>query len=209
MKKTLILCLAMALAAAVPAAATGQFTLAGGYALTPNAHLGGGPAFGLTMSLPITRGLSLELGASWLQVASSDDPEGLSAGSLGLIPIEVGLRGCIPLGSKMALFAAAGAGITLPHFAFDDGLVKSWTAIGFGLEEKLDLAFSASARCGLEAALTPRLGLVLEVGYRFCRAKGSWTIRDTEGSESASGTFSGLNLDSIVMGLGLAFSFGR
>jgi hypothetical protein len=209
MKKTLILCLVLALAAAVPAAAAGQFTLSGGYALTPNAHLGGGVAFGLTMSLPLSRGLSLELGASRLQISTSDDPEGLSAGSVGLIPIEVGLRGRIPLGSKLALFAAAGAGITLPHFAFDDGLVASWTAIGFSLEEKLDPAFSASARLGLEAALTPQLGLVLEAGYRLCRAKGSWAIRDTEGSESASGTFSGLNLDSIVMGLGLAFSFGR
>ncbi|MCX6561510.1 MAG: outer membrane beta-barrel protein [Candidatus Aminicenantes bacterium] len=209
MKKTLILMMIAALAAAVPAAAAGQFTLVGGYALTTNAHIGGGVAFGLLLSLPIARGLSLELGASRLQVSTSDDPDGLSAGSVSLIPIEVGLRGRIPLGQKMALFAAAGAGITLPHFAFDAGLVKSWTDIGFSLEEKLDLSFSASARCGLEAALTPRLGLVLEAGYRFCRAKGSWAIRDAVGSESVSGTFTGLNLDSIVLGLGLAFSFGR
>jgi hypothetical protein len=198
-----------ALAAVLPAAAASRFTLSGGYALTGNAKIGNGGVVGLAVGFEIAKGLSLDFAASGLLASNDSDPEGLSAGSVLLVPVEVGLTGRFKLGSALALFAGARAGVALPHHTLDSGLTKSWTEIGFSLEEKLGLAFSASARIGLEAALTQGTWVILEAGYRFCRANGTWKISDDLGSESAEGTMKGVNLDAFIVGLGLSFSFGR
>lgn len=209
MKRRALALILAALAAALPAAADGRLTLNGGYALTSNAKIGNGAIAGFAVSFGITGGLSLDLAASGLLASTDGDPEGLSAGSLLLIPVEIGLTGRFKLGSTLALFAGARAGLALPLHSLDSGLVKNWTAIGFSLEEKLGLGYAASARLGIEAALTPASWVFLEAGYRLCRANGTWSIRDDLGSESTEGTMKGVNLDSAVVALGLSFSFGR
>jgi hypothetical protein len=207
MKKAVLALITAALAAA-PAAAAGRFTLTGGYVLGTSAMIGGGPRAGLSLQIDILRGLSFEIGTAYLQASTKDDPEGLRAGIVRLVPLEAGLRGRLALGPGFFVFLGAGAGITVPFSSVDADLAKAWTAVGFTLEEKVKTGFSASARCGCEALLTPQLGIVLEAGYRFYRAGGNWSISDDFGSDETSGTFSGLNLDSIVLGLGLSFSFG-
>jgi hypothetical protein len=197
------------LAAGLPAVAAGRFTLSGGYALTGNAKIGNGGVVGFAAGFEIARSLSLDFAASGLLASNESDPVGLSAGSLLLVPVEAGLTGRFKLGSFLALFAGIRAGVALPFHTLDSGLVKSWTAIGFSLEEKLGLALTASARLGLEAALTKGTWAILEAGYRLCRANGTWRISDDLGSESVDGTMKGVNLDSFFVGLGLSFAFGR
>jgi hypothetical protein len=208
MKKALVI-LIMAALAVVPAAAAGRFNLTGGYAHGLNAKIGGGFAAGLGYEISITRGFSFEIGASYAQLNTEDNPVGLRTGIVRLVPIEVGLRGRLPLGKYIALYAGAGAGLALPFSSIDSSLEEKWTAIGFSLTEKLNPGFSASGRCGLEVVLTSQMRFILEAGYRFLRAGGSWTISDNLGSDSAEGTFSGLNLDSVFGGVGFSFSFGQ
>ena len=171
--------------------------------------IGGGPAFGLSFELPISRALSFELGSGYVQAAAKDDPTGLRAGTLRVVPLEAGLRARLGLGRSLALFAGVGAGLSLPFSSLDPDLAEAWEAVGFNIEEKLHPSFSASARCGLEAVLAPGINFILEARYRFLRAGGIWSIGDDLGSESAEGSFSGLSLDHFVFGLGLSFALGR
>ncbi len=208
MRKLVIALLALGLAA-LPAAAGPRFSLTGGYALGTRSLVGGGPAVGLSLELPLARGLSFEVGTGYLQIATEDDPAGLRAGTLRAVPLEAGLRARLRLGPTLALFAGAGAGLSLPFSSLDADLAAAWESVGFSIEEKPDLAFSASARLGFEALIGPGINLILEAGYRFLRIGGSWSISDDLGSEAAAGTFSGLRFDHFVFGLGLSFALGR
>jgi hypothetical protein len=208
MRKMVIVLIAAGLAA-TPAAAAGRFSLAGGYALGTRAMIGGGPAAELSLEIPLSRSLSFEIVSGYAQVAAKDDPTGLRAGTVRIVPLEAGLRFRAGLGRTLSLFAAAGAGLGLPFSSLDPDLAAGWEAVGFDIEEKLDPSFSASARFGLEAELNPGIGLVLEAGYRMLRAGGSWSIKDSLDGESVSGEWSGLSLDHFFFGLGLSFDLGR
>jgi opacity protein-like surface antigen len=209
MKRLAVLTAIVILAAAVPSTAQIRFGLLGGYALTPNANLSGGVAYGAGLTIEVAPNFSLELGALRFQASTTTAPDGLSQGTLGLVPIELGFSVRFPLATGFKLLLGAGGGYVLPHFSLDPQLVKDWEAAGFSIEEKVDPAFGFHIRGGFEAALNARIAMVVEARYSMCRSKGSWILSDRAGTGDLNGAIKNLNLDSLIFGVGLVFSFGR
>lgn len=209
MKRIAFLTAIVILAAAVPSTAAVRLGLLGGYALTPNANLGGGVAYGAGLAFEVVPHFSLELGVLRFQVSTTSAPDGLSQGTLGLVPIELGFSVRIPLAAGFKLLLGAAGGFVLPQFSLDPQFVKDWEAVGFSIEEKVDPAFGFHVRGGFEADLSAQIAVFIEARYSMCRPKGYWTLSDRDGIGDLDGTIESLNFDSLIFGLGLVFSFGR
>lgn len=206
MKKIIVLAAAALLATAAPAAAGIRVGFAGGYALTPAANQGQGLALAAHVAFDLTPNLALEIGALRYQTPVTASTDGLSKGTLAVLPIEISLKVHFPVSSKLDLFAGAGGGVYLPHFSPDAAAVQTWTSVGFTPAENLNAAFGFHFRGGLELALGSRVGLVIETRYSSASAAGTWTLTDNRGGPSVNGKITGLSLDAIVFGLGLNIS---
>jgi hypothetical protein len=128
---------------------------------------------------------------------------GLSKGTLGVIPIELGVKVHFPLSSSLSLFVGGGGGIYLPHFSMDEAQAKAWDSVGFTVSQTLNAAAGFHFRGGLELALGPSAGLLLEARYSSAKAKGNWKLTDSGGGPTLSGTLGDVSLDSVILGLGL------
>jgi hypothetical protein len=206
MKKIIAFASALLLAAAAPAAAGIRLGLGGGYAITPDANLGTGLALSTHVSFDLTPNLALEIGALRYQAGVTATGEGLSNGTLAVIPIEASLRAHFGLFEGFGLFLAGGGGAYLPHFTPDAAAAAKWAAVGFVPEEKLSVAVGFHIRGGFELALGSRVSLVLETRYALAKAAGTWTLTDTLGGPSLSGKISGFGLNALVFSLGLTIA---
>ncbi len=206
MKKIIAFASALLLAAAVPAAAGIRLGLGGGYAVTPDANLGAGLSLSAHVSFDLTPNLALEIGALRYQAGVTSTGEGLSKGTLAVIPIEASLRAHFGLFEGFGVFLAGGGGAYLPHFTPDAAAADTWTALGFTPEEKLKVAIGFHVRGGFEMALGSRAGLVLETRYALAKADGTWTLTDTLGGPSITGKITGFGLNALIFSLGLTIA---
>jgi hypothetical protein len=203
MKKTALLAMAAILMAALPAAAGVRLGFLGGYAVPLNSNHGSGIAYGAQFSLDLSPSLALELGALRYQSAVASSGDGLSQGTLGVLPLAIALTAHFPLGDKLQFFIGGGGDIILTQYTQDAVAAHDWNDVGFALSQKLDIAYGFHFRSGLELKVSPGVGLSFEARYLGATAKGTWTITDSLGGPSLSGAITGLNLNTVVFGLGL------
>jgi hypothetical protein len=207
MKKKILLALAGILAAGSLQAGV-RVGLLGGYAFSLDSASGRGFAAGLGASFDIDRRLSLEFGVLYLRRQTVADPDKLSPGAVGLWPVEVRLKFRIPLGTKgSAFYLGLGGGYALAHFGLDAKVASDWEDLGFAASESVDSAPCLHAGCGLEWALGSKIALVLDARYMMARTQGSWQMVETGSGLSTEGRIKSLNLDAVMLNLGLNYSF--
>jgi hypothetical protein len=176
--------------------------LKGGYALPLDKNYGGAPVYGLSFGIDLARNLSLDVSVLRYESAVTASVDGLSAGRLAVIPLEVSFEARFPFGSgKLAAVAGFAGGYGLPQFTFDAAAAASWNAVGFTVTENVKGAPCMSAMAGLEYALSGTSVLRLEARYRLMKPSGSWSMTDRVGGLTISGTLDNLNLDTLTFGL--------
>jgi len=179
-----------------------------GYAQPFEKVYGGGFAYGAGLSFDLHRNIALELRTVRYQYSLEGSLDGLSKGTLSVMPVEIGFKGRFPLaGEKIVPYITVGGGYSFHQFTIDPQLAAVWEKIGFGFTEKMNNAFGFHAGAGLEIVLTPGLALVLDASFRFVRSEGSWTMSDLVGGQEVSGDLAKLGQNSVVFGLGLQFSW--
>jgi opacity protein-like surface antigen len=202
--KTRIMILAAALffSAAVSAEAGFHIGLTGAYIRPLDKNQGGAPAYGLSVGLDLASNLSLDVSVLRYESAVTASTDGLSAGQLAVIPLEIGVDARFPFGDgKLAAWAGVAGGYALPQFTYDSTAASGWNAIGFTVVEKVRSGPCLGMMGGLEYALSSTSVLRLEVRYRLMKASGSWSMADRTGGLTQSGTLDNLNLDTLTLGL--------
>lgn len=179
----------------------------GGYALATENNYGQAFAYGASLTFDLHKNFAIELRGVRFQYSVAGSVDGLSTGTLAVLPLEIGLKGQFPLaGGRFTPFVGLGAGYSIHQFTLDSQVAGNWESIGFRITEKLNNAVVYHIGAGLEIALNRSVALVLEARFRIIQSDGSWTIADLVGNEETSGDLSKLNQNSIVFGLGLQFS---
>jgi len=179
----------------------------GGYALATEKNYGQAFAYGASLTFDLHKNFAIELRGVRFQYSVEGSADGLSKGTLAVLPLEIGLKGQFPLpGEQFTPFIVLGAGYSIHQFSLDSQVTGNWESIGFRITEKLNNAVVYHIGTGLEIALGRSVALVLEARFRIIQSQGSWTISDLVGNQETSGDLINLNQNSIVFGLGLQFS---
>jgi len=174
----------------------------GGYVVPLDASYAGAPGYGASFGLDLVRNLSLDVSLARWQSTVTASTSGLSAGTLAVVPIEVGLTARLPLaGAKLAAWAGFAGGYALPTFTYDSTAAAAWTAVGFSVAEKVQGGPCFSVMGGLDYALSPSASLGLEARYRMMKASGTWSMSDLHGGLTTSGTLDSLSFDALTVGL--------
>jgi hypothetical protein len=208
MKKTPVLIFSFVLLAAASAEAEFHIGLTGGFSLTTEKNYGGGAAFGLSVGMDVNKNFAVELSAMRLQYPVKGSSEGLSKGKLAAFPIELLIKARLPFGSQsFTPYVAIGGGYFLNRFSLDSIMDKNWADINFRITEKAEGSAGFCAAAGIEVPLGRPLLVNLEARYNLTRSTGSWTFADLKSGEEVSGKLEKLNLDTLILGLGLKYSF--
>lgn len=165
-----------------------------------NSYSGVGMAFGATLSYGFSKNIAIELAGLFISGKGKYDPESLSQGRLTVIPLQLSLVGRFPLNRKLTPYLLAGGSFFLISFA-------QWHELGMTLTEKVNNAFGFHFGGGLEYALRQTLSMTFDLRYCLGKAKGSWSIRDDATAIESEGTFSGLNLNTMIFSVGLKYFF--
>jgi len=184
-----------------------HISIFGGYALPTQKNYAQAFAYGAGLSFDLHRYFAIELSGFRYETAVAGAADGLSKGTLAVLPLEVSLKGQFPLsGGRFTPYFAVGAGYSIYQFSLDSQLVAGWEKVGFSITEKLDNAIGFHFGAGLEIALNKSLALVFEAKYRLAEANAAWTMTDQTSQEEISGSLEKLDQGSIVLGIGLKFS---
>jgi len=207
MKRAALSAILLMLIALGSSPAAVHISLLGGYALPTGKNYAGAFAYGAGLSFDLHQYFAIEVGAFRYESSVTGSADGLSKGTLAVLPLEVSLKGRMPLsGGRFTPYFAVGAGYFIHQFNLDSQIAADWEKVGFSIAEKLENAIGFHFGVGLDVALSPSLAVVIDVRYRFAESKATWTMTDLTGQEETSGALDKLDQGSIALGIGLKFS---
>jgi opacity protein-like surface antigen len=184
-----------------------HISILGGYALPTDKNYAQAFAYGAGLSFDLHKYFAVELSGIRYETSVAGAEDGLSKGTLAVLPLEVSFKKQFPLsGGRFTPYFAVGVGYSFFQFSLDPQLAAGWEKVGFRITEKLDNAIGFHFGAGLEVALNGSLALVIDAKYRFAEANASWTMTELVGNEEISGNLEKLDQGSIVLGIGLKFS---
>ena len=210
--------LVVGLAAAVmsPAALQAQETwpmgtgigLFGGYAMPSSDLYSGSIAYGLNLSYVVMKNLAIELTGFRFESDVEGSTDGLSAGKLAVMPIQLSLQGRFPVsGGRLVPFVEAGAGYYLNTFTLDEALASDWSAVGFNLDESVENVVGFHFGAGLDFFVARNIALGAGVKYCIATTKGAWSLTETATGTSATGDLEDLKVGPLAFGIRLRFIF--
>lgn len=192
---------------AAPARADVYLGMQGTFSLPMGTDYAAGPGGILSAGWAWNPRFALELGLGYWPVPVAASSDGLSPGTLTMLPVEFTFRARWPIGPKLHLSGEAGLGNAFTAFTLDAETVAAWEALGFEIDELVKDDPSAHLGIGLEYALSERWAVTLGARYHILRTRGAWTITDTISGETASGNIKKLNFDAFTLSLGVKFAF--
>jgi len=207
MKRAALSAILLVLVAAGSSPAAVHVSILGGYALPTEKNYAGAFAFGGRLSFDLHQYFAIEVSGFRYETSVAGTEDGLSKGTLAVLPLEVSLVGRLPLsGGRFTPTFAVGAGYFIHQFSLDPQIGADWETVGFSITEKLDNAIGFHLGVGLDIALNRSLSLVVDAMFRFAESKAAWTMTDQTSHEEISGALEKLDQGSIALGIGLKFS---
>jgi outer membrane protein W len=182
--------------------------LSGAYSIPSNSNYKGGIAVGVQIGYIIIDNLSVEFGGMTYKYTVDGSREGLSKGSLSLVPFEFTLQGRLPLsGKKIVPYIMVGFGYEKNKFSIDSQVTAPWNNAGISIEEKVENSMTYHTGIGVDFFLIKKLFANMNVKYLMAETEGSWRQTDTGTGASLSGSLNNLKFGAILISLGLKYSF--
>jgi outer membrane protein len=183
---------------------TKGFGLDGGYVLPADGNLGSVPAFGLNFFYSLSNHLRIELKGSFIPVKAESNPEGLSAGTLKVIPLQLSLQYRFNINPRLRPYVTAGVGYYLTSFSIEN--IDVWRNLGFEITEDTDNVWGFHGGLGLDYFLKPHVALNFDARYIIANLAGNFTITEELSGISHNGEFTG-DLNHLLVGVGIKFLF--
>jgi opacity protein-like surface antigen len=170
---------------------------------------GGGAAYGANFLFLITKNIGIELSGLRFQSSVQEKKAGeeLSKGKLSILPIQLSIQARYPLNKQIIPYAIAGAGYYLISFDIDNELKKSWEALGFDINEKVDNAFGLHFGAGVDYLFSRHFALDASFKYCLAKSKGNWKLKDLGSNTEVSGNLKEIKSNSILLGVGVRYLF--
>lgn len=178
-----------------------------GYSMLSEDLYGGGLMYGANFSIGINKFLAVEISGLRFQSDVEGDAAGLSKGKLTVMPIQLSIQIRFPANPQFIPYVHGGGGFYMNSFTVDSTVTDDWEGLGFTIEEEVENKIGFHFGAGIDYFFTENIAFNADFRYCIATTKGSWTITDTVGSTSATGSLEDLKLGGIMFGGGLKFCF--
>jgi len=182
--------------------------LAAGFAKPSDSLFSGGVSAGLVFSIGLMKYLAVELQGGYFMSGVEGSADGLSKGTLNVIPLQLSLLVRYPVaGGRLMPFLEMGGGYYLNNFALDSELSEDWEQIGFTMEEEVESTLGFHFGLGFDYFLSRNLALGLGFRYGLAKAEAGWSLTDIASSIEASGDLESIGLNPLTIALRLRYVF--
>ncbi len=154
--------------------------------------------FSGNFSYRLSEKFSLELTLDAFGSKTDGTPQGLSAGSLTVFPVQLSVLWRIPLEQQTHACVAGGIGYNIISFSLE--------APSLDREESVDNTLGFHLAGGVEYLFKRNLAVRVNLKYIFMKTGGSWSDTDPV-LGPISGSIDNINLNSILIGIGMTFYF--
>jgi len=178
--------------------------LEAGYIMPSEDNFGKSPAFGLSFFYSLGKQFRVELKGSFFPTEVENNPEGLSAGTLNVIPLQLSLQYRLRLSRRFIPYVGAGVGYYLNNFSLENS--DQWQNLGFNIDEEVDSAFGYHFGAGIDFFIKSNMAINIDVRYSIASFNGSYTITEVVSGISHSGNIEG-DTNHISFGAGIKFLF--
>ena len=178
--------------------------LEAGYIMPSDDNFGNAPAFGLSFFYSLSKQFRIELKGYFSPIEAGNDPEGLSAGTLNVIPLQLSLQYRLNSSRRFIPYVGAGVGYYLNNFSVENS--DQWQNLGFNINEEVDSVFGYHFGAGIDYFIKPNMAVNIDVRYSIASFDGSYTITEAVSGISHSGNIEG-DLNHLSFGAGIKFLF--
>ena len=178
--------------------------LEAGYVMPSEDNFGKAPAFGLSFFYSLSKQFRIELKGCFFPTEVENDPEGLSAGTLNVIPLQLSLQYRLSISRRFIPYLGAGVGYYLNNFSLENN--DEWQRLGFNINEEVDSVFGYHFGAGIDYFIKSNMAVNIDVRYCIASFDGSYTITEEVSGISQSGNIEG-DLNHISFGVGIKFLF--
>lgn len=178
--------------------------LEAGYVMPSEDNFGKTPAFGLSFFYSLSKQFRVELKSYFSPIDVGNDPEGLSAGTLNVIPLQLSLQYRLRISRRFIPYVGAGVGYYLNNFSVENN--DQWQNLGFDLNEEVDSVFGYHFGAGIDFFIKPNMAVNIDVRYCIASFDGSYTITEEVSGISHGGNIEG-DLNHLSLGAGIKFLF--
>jgi outer membrane autotransporter protein len=178
--------------------------LEAGYIIPSEDNFGKTPVFGLSFFYSLSKQFRVELKGYFSPIDVENNPEGLSAGTLNVIPLQLSLQYRLNISPRFIPYAGAGVGYYLNNFSLENN--DEWQRLGFNISEEANSVFGYHFGAGIDFFIKSNMAVNIDIRYCIASFDGSYTITEEVSGISQSGTIEG-DLNHIFFGIGIKFLF--
>ena len=178
--------------------------LEAGYVIPSEDNFGKAPAFGLSFFYSFSKQFRLELKGYFSPIDVENNPEGLSAGTLNVIPLQLSLQYRFSIGRRFIPYVGAGVGYYVNNFSVQNN--DQWQNLGFNINEEVDSVFGFHFGAGIDYFIKSNMAVNIDIRYCIASFNGSYTITEEVSGISHGGNIEG-DLNHIFLGIGIKFLF--
>jgi outer membrane protein W len=178
--------------------------LEAGYVIPSEDNFGKAPAFGLSFFYSLSKQFRVELKGTFFPCEVENDPEGLGAGTLNVIPLQLSLQYRLGLSRRFIPYVGAGVGYYLNNFSLENS--DQWQNLGFNINEEVDSVFGYHFGAGIDYFIKTNMAVNIDVRYCIASFDGSYTITEELSGISHGGNIEG-DLNHLSFGAGIKFLF--
>jgi opacity protein-like surface antigen len=154
--------------------------------------------FSGNFSYRLSEKFSLEMTFDIFGSRTDGSPQGLSAGSLTVLPVRMSVLWLIPMKNQTTAYVAGGIGYNIISFSLDDTSLDR--------EESVENTLGFHLGGGVEYLFKQNLAVRADLKYIFVSTEGSWSYTDPVLGR-VSGSIDSINLNSVQIGIGIKYYF--
>jgi len=139
-----------------------------------------------------------ELAVRFFSSGVDGDPQGLSQGSLSVVPLQLSVQYLFLLDAQTTAYLAGGMGYYLNGFSVED--------TSFNRAESVKNALGFHLGGGIEYFFKENLAVKMDLKYCLIQTSGSWSYTDPVAGP-VSGTIDDINLNTVLIAIGLKYIF--
>lgn len=161
-------------------------------------------AFSLNFFYSLSKKFRLELKGSFFPIKVQYEPEGLTEGTLNMIPLQLTLQYRLRISRRFIPYVGVGVGYYVNRFSIENN--NEWQRLGFNINEEVDNVFGYHLGAGIDYFLKSRMALYIDFRYCFASLTGNYSITEEVSGISHQGTIEG-DINHIFFGAGIKFLF--
>jgi outer membrane protein W len=184
-----------------------EIGIIGGYASYSDQNHAGSAAYGLTFTLGITKNIALELVGLPSDSTITGSSEGLDAGKLTTVPIQLNIQFRFPVTDQFVYYLSLGGGLHVNTFKIDSTVASSWQNLGFSINDKVNNSMGFQVGGGFDFFATENFALGPIISYSISNTKGSWSMTENSTGIVTSGNIDKIKLNSLFFGIRLLYVF--